>query len=39
MFVFNVYICCELRFVVILRFKLRFLLTNTGIDSDFTQNF
>ena len=29
----------KLRFVAILRSKLRFLLRNTGVDSDFTQNF
>ena len=29
----------RLRFVAILRSKLRFLLRNTGVDSDFTQNF
>ena len=30
MFVLNAYFCRELRFVVILRSKLRFLLRNTG---------
>ena len=39
MFVLNVYFCRELRFVGILRSKLRLLLRNTGVDSDFTQNF
>ena len=39
MFVLNAYFCRELRFVAILRFKLRFLLRNTQVDSDFTQNF
>ena len=39
MFVLNAYFCLELRFVVILRSKLRFLLKNTGVDSDFAQNF
>ena len=39
MFVLNVYFCRELKFVANLRFKLRFLLRNTGVDSDFTQNF
>ena len=39
MFVLNAYLCCELRFVAILRSKLRFLLRNTGVDSDFSQNF
>ena len=39
MFVLNAYFCRELRFVSILRSKLRFLLRNTGVDSDFTQNF
>ena len=39
MFVLNVYFCRELRFVAILRSKLRFLFRNTGVDSDFTQNF
>ena len=39
MFVLNVYFCRELKFVAILRSKLRFLLRNTGVDSDFTQNF
>ena len=37
MFVLNAYFRCELRFVAILRSKLRFLLRNTGVDSDFTQ--
>ena len=32
-------LCRELRFVAILRSKLRFFLRNTGVDSDFTQNF
>ena len=35
----NPYFCRESRFVAILRSKLRFLLRNTGVDSDFTQNF
>ena len=35
MFVLNAYFCRELRFVAILRSKLRFLLRNTGVDSDF----
>ena len=39
MFVLNAYFCRELRFVAILRSKLRFLLINTAVDSDFTQNF
>ena len=39
MFVLNSYFCRESRFVAILRSKLRFLLRNTGVDSDFTQNF
>ena len=39
MFVLNAYFCRELRFVTILHSKLRFLLRNTGVDSDFTQNF
>ena len=39
MFVLNAYFCRELRFVEILRSKLRFLLRNSGVDSDFTQNF
>ena len=39
MFVLNAYFCRELRFVAILRSRLRFLLRNTGVDSDFTQNF
>ena len=39
MFVLNAYFCRESRFVAILRSKLRFLLRNTGVDSDFTQNF
>ena len=39
MFVLNAYFCRELRFVAILRSKLRFLLRNTGVDSEFTQNF
>ena len=39
MFVLIAYFCRELRFVAILRSKLRFLLKNTGVDSDFTQNF
>ena len=39
MFVLNAYFCRELRFVAILRSKLRFLLRNTGVDSDFIQNF
>ena len=39
MFVLNAYFCRELRFVGILRSKLRLLLRNTGVDSDFTQNF
>ena len=33
MFVLNAYFCSELKFVAILRSKLR----NTGVDSDFTQ--
>ena len=37
--VLNGYFCRELKFIAILRFKLRFLLRNTGVDSDFTQNF
>ena len=39
MFVLIAYFCRELRFVAILRSKLRFLLKNTGVDSDFTKNF
>ena len=39
MFVLNAYFCRELRFVAILRSRLRFLLRNTWVDSDFTQNF
>ena len=39
MFVLYSYICCESIFVAILCSKLRFLLRNTGVDSDFTQNF
>ena len=39
MFVLNAYFCRELRFVATLRSKLRFLLRNIGVDSDFTQNF
>ena len=35
MFVLNAYLCRELRFVAILPFKLRFLLRNTGVDSEF----
>ena len=35
MFVLSAYFCRELRFVVILRSKLRFLLRNTGVDSEF----
>ena len=35
MFVLNAYFCRELRFVAILRSKLRFLLRNTGVDSEF----
>ena len=38
MFVLNSYFCRESRFVAILRSKLRFLLRNAGVDSDFTQN-
>ena len=37
MFVLNGYFCRKLRFVAILRSKLRFLLRYTGVDSDFTQ--
>ena len=37
MFVLNAYFRRELRFVAILRSKLRFLLRNTGVDSDFAQ--
>ena len=36
MFVLNSYFCRESRFVAILRSKLRFLLRNTGVDSDFS---
>ena len=39
MFVLNAYFCRDLRFVAILRSKLRFLLRTTRVDSDFTQNF
>ena len=39
MFILNAYSCRELRFVACLGSKLRFLLRNTGVDSDFTQNF
>ena len=39
MFVLNGYFCRELKFIAILHFKLRFLLRNTGVDSDSTQNF
>ena len=39
MFVLNAFFCRESRFVAILRSKLRFLLRNTGVDSDFTQKF
>ena len=39
MFILNAYFCRELRFVASLGSKLRFLLRNTGVDSDFTQNF
>ena len=39
MFVLNAYFCRESRFVAILRSKLRILLRNTGVDSDFTQDF
>ena len=35
MFVLNMYFCRELRFVAILRSKLRFLLRNTEVDSEF----
>ena len=35
MFVLNAYFCRELRFVAILRSKLRFLLRNTDVDSEF----
>ena len=35
MFVLNAHFCRELKFVAILRFKLRFLLRNTGVDSEF----
>ena len=38
MFVLNAYFCREFRFVAILRSKLRFLLRNTGVDSDFRKN-
>ena len=38
MFVLNAYYCRELNFVAILRPKLRFLLRNTGVDSDFRKN-
>ena len=37
--VLNTYFCRESKFVAILRSKLRFLLRNTGVHSDFTQNF
>ena len=37
--VLNAYFCRELRFVAILRSKLRYLLRNTELDSDFIQNF
>ena len=39
MFVLNAYFCHELRLVATLRSKLRFLFRNTGVDSDFTQDF
>ena len=39
MFVLNAYFCGELRFIAILRSKLRFLLRNTVVDSYFTPNF
>ena len=39
MFVLNAFFCHELKFVAILRSKLGVLLRNTGVDSDFTQNF
>ena len=39
MFVLNSYFCRESRFVAILHSKLRFLLRNSGVDSDFTQIF
>ena len=39
MFVLNAQFCHELRFVAILRSKLRFLLRNTGVDSDFYSEF
>ena len=38
MFVLNAYFYHESEFVVILRSKLRFLLRNTGVDSDFRKN-
>ena len=37
MFILNAYFCRELKFVATLRSKLRFLLRNTGVDSDVTQ--
>ena len=39
MFVLNAYFCRELRIVAILRSKLKFLLRNTGVDSDFNSEF
>ena len=38
MFVLNAYFCRELRLVAILRSKLRLLLRNSEVDSDFTQS-
>ena len=35
MFVLNMYLCRELRFVASLRSKLRLLLRNTGVESEF----
>ena len=32
-------ICPEMKFIAILRFKLRFFIRNTGVDSVFTQKF
>ena len=39
MFVLNGYFCRELKFITILPSKLRFLLRNTGFDSDFSSEF
>ena len=39
MFVLRAYFCRELRFVTILRSKLRFLFRNTGVDSRFYSEF